>query len=110
MIGRLYGLLEVDSRQPREFNEADTNFLRGHANLLAGAVAPLRLLEEARFREAVLRESEDHYRAAIEHNPQIPWSADPQGNIIRADERWTKLTDLNADEALGGGLDAITLS
>ena len=50
-----YGILEVDSRSPREFAEADITFLRGYANLLAAAVARLRLLEEARSRAAALR-------------------------------------------------------
>ena len=31
-----YGILEVDSRSPREFTDADTTFLRSYANLLAG--------------------------------------------------------------------------
>ena len=34
-----YGILQVDSRQPREFTEHDTNFLRSYANLLAAAVS-----------------------------------------------------------------------
>jgi len=33
-----FGILQVDSRKPREFNESDITFLTGYANLLAGAV------------------------------------------------------------------------
>ncbi len=33
-----FGLLQVDSRVPRAFNEADIQFLTGYANLLASAV------------------------------------------------------------------------
>ena len=38
-----YGILQVDSRQPREFTEHDTNFLRSYANLLAAAVERFRI-------------------------------------------------------------------
>jgi diguanylate cyclase (GGDEF)-like protein/PAS domain S-box-containing protein len=41
---------------------------------------------------ARLRESEEHYRYTVELNPQIPWTADPQGNIIDAGPRWAELT------------------
>jgi diguanylate cyclase (GGDEF)-like protein/PAS domain S-box-containing protein len=40
---------------------------------------------------ARLRESEEHYRYTVELNPQIPWTADPQGNILDAGPRWTEL-------------------
>jgi len=33
-----FGILQVDSRKPREFTEGDIVFLTGYANLLAGAV------------------------------------------------------------------------
>ena len=52
-----FGILQIDSRVPRQFTESDTLFLRSYANLLAGAVDRLRLrlaLEEtvaARTRE-----------------------------------------------------------
>ncbi len=96
-----YGILEVDSRSPREFTEGDIAFLRGYANLLAGAVARLRLLDEARSREVALRDSEDHYRAAVELNPQIPWIADPNGNVRNIDPRWTEVTGLPLDTTAG---------
>jgi signal transduction histidine kinase len=52
-----FGILQIDSRVPRQFTESDILFLRSYANLLAGAVDRLRLrlaLEEtvaARTRE-----------------------------------------------------------
>lgn len=33
-----FGILQVDSRSPRQFGDLDTGFLRGYANLLAAAV------------------------------------------------------------------------
>ena len=38
-----FGILQIDSRVPRQFTESDTLFLRSYANLLAGAVDRLRL-------------------------------------------------------------------
>lgn len=43
-----------------------------------------------------LRESEDHYRHMVELNPQVPWTADPEGN-------WLELTGLSHEAALGNG-------
>ncbi|HWU94623.1 MAG TPA: PAS domain-containing protein, partial [Sphingomonas sp.] len=40
---------------------------------------------------ARLRESEEHYRYTVELNPQIPWTADPEGNILDAGPRWDEL-------------------
>lgn len=37
-----FGILQIDSRVPRQFTESDTLFLRSYANLLAAAVDRLR--------------------------------------------------------------------
>ena len=50
-----FGILQVDSRTPRRFTDADAAFLRSYANLLAAAVDRLRVLGEAREGEARLR-------------------------------------------------------
>ena len=39
-----FGILQVDSRIPRDFTLNDTTFLRGYANLIAAAVDRLRIL------------------------------------------------------------------
>jgi two-component sensor histidine kinase len=39
-----YGILEVDSREPRQFTGTDTDFLRTYANLLADAIERVRVL------------------------------------------------------------------
>ena len=43
-----YGILEVDSREPRRFTGTDTDFLRTYANLLAEAIERVRVLRELR--------------------------------------------------------------
>jgi diguanylate cyclase (GGDEF)-like protein/PAS domain S-box-containing protein len=53
--------------------------------------------------EQALRESEEHYRYSVELNPQIPWIADPQGNILNVSSRWKMLMGTPVEEALGSG-------
>jgi signal transduction histidine kinase/CheY-like chemotaxis protein len=50
-----FGILQVDSREPRQFTESDTAFLRSYANLLAATVDRLRVIGEVRNAEARLR-------------------------------------------------------
>lgn len=53
--------------------------------------------------EQALLESEAHYRSAVELSPEIPWTADPTGWITEAGPRWTELTGMPVDDALGDG-------
>ncbi len=50
-----FGVLQVDSREPRQFTETDVAFLRSYANLLAAAVDRLRVIGDMRDGEARLR-------------------------------------------------------
>lgn len=42
--------------------------------------------------DAALRESEEHYRFAAELNPQVPWTANPDGQFDRVARRWEEWT------------------
>jgi PAS domain S-box-containing protein len=53
--------------------------------------------------EAALRESEDHYRHAVELNPQVPWTCDAAGNITSYATRWLTLTGQAPGDPLGDG-------
>jgi PAS domain S-box-containing protein len=53
--------------------------------------------------EEALAESEDHYRNAVELNPQVPWTAEPDGTILDTTQRWEMLTGLTKEESLGTG-------
>ena len=39
-----------------------------------------------------VRESEDHYRHAVELNPQVTWTALPDGQLNRVSQRWMDWT------------------
>ncbi len=51
-----FGVLQIDSRAPREFTQTDTLFLRSYANLLAAAVDRIRVSNEGREKEERLRQ------------------------------------------------------
>jgi len=53
--------------------------------------------------EKALAESEDHYRHAVELNPQVPWTAGPDGMVLDTNQRWETLTGLTKQESLGKG-------
>ena len=50
-----FGILQVDSREPRDFTQDDVTFLQSYANLLAAAVDRLRALEQMHVRETESR-------------------------------------------------------
>jgi PAS domain S-box-containing protein len=73
-----FGLLQVDSRTPRQFTGDDIAFLRSYANLLATAVDRLRIVQEVRNGEARLR-------FAMEAGMLGNWDIDLfTGNIVRS--------------------------
>lgn len=50
-----FGVLQVDSKRPRDFTQADIDFLRGYANLLGAAIERLRVVDQLR---AAVREKD----------------------------------------------------
>ncbi len=56
--GTPYGVLEVDSRSPGEFNEDDITFLQGAANILGMAI-------ERQRREAALKAALDYHKVLV---------------------------------------------
>ncbi len=72
-----FGILQIDSRTPRQFTEDDVAFLRSYANLLAAAVDRLQVIGEMRTREARLR-------LALENGLLGSWDLDvASGNATR---------------------------
>ena len=61
-----FGILQIDSRTPRQFTDANVTFLRSYANLLAAAVDRLRVIEEA-------RDGRERLRLALEAGKLGSW-------------------------------------
>jgi diguanylate cyclase (GGDEF)-like protein/PAS domain S-box-containing protein len=77
----------------------------GTAVALEGFISDVTEQKQAEQR---LRESEEHYRHTVEHLPQMPWTADPFGNIVSPNLRWAERTGRPIEAALGQGwLDAV---
>lgn len=70
------------------------------------SVTALYLDETERKRaEEALRESEENYRHAAELNPQVAWTAAPDGRLDRVAERWREWTGASGlDDTWGLGL------
>jgi PAS domain S-box-containing protein len=70
------------------------------AQSLNGVVHDVTARKEAEER---LKESEEHFRHTVEFNPQVPWTADAEGNILDFNHNWLELTGLTREAALGNG-------
>ena len=97
-----FGILQIDSREPRAFTDGDTAFLRSYANLVAAAVNRLRVMREAREGEARLRASQERQQAALETGliGFFEWNV-PAGTI-NADRHFAGFHGLDPAAALAG--------
>jgi PAS domain S-box-containing protein len=86
-------LLYVHEPEPREWKKSEAAMARDVAERSWAAV-------ERAQAEQSLRESEDHYRHAVELNPQVTWTALPDGVINRISPRWEEWTGTSG---LAGG-------
>jgi PAS domain S-box-containing protein len=88
----LKALLYVHEPEPRVWERADAAIARDVAERCWAAV------EHARAEQSLV-ESEDHYRHTVELNPQVTWTAHPDGQLNRVANRWTVWTGASG---LGG--------
>jgi len=76
---------------------------RDEAGVLRGFTKMTRdLTERHRAREA-RREQEEEARFIAEANPQVPWTAAPDGAVTGFSDRWLALTGMTREETFGGG-------
>ena len=64
-----FGILQVDSRVPRQFTDSDISFLRSYANVLAAAVDRLRVTRE-------MRVAKERLHLALEAGELGSWEID----------------------------------
>ena len=83
--GELKALLYVHEPKPRSWKKSDAAIARDVAERSWAAV-------ERALAEQSLRESEDHYRHAVELNPQVAWTSLPDGRLNRVARRWFEWT------------------
>ena len=83
--GELKALLYVHEPKPRAWKRSDAAIVRDVAERSWAAVERTRA-------EQSLRESEDHYRHAVELNPQVAWTSLPDGRLNRVAHRWFEWT------------------
>ncbi|MFL5280505.1 MAG: ATP-binding protein [Rhodopila sp.] len=92
-----YGLLQVDSRKPRQFTEDDTKFLRSYANLIAAAVDRLRVVKELETERNHLHESMNRQSAALETGLIGFFEWDVPAGTITADRCFASIYGLDPD-------------
>jgi PAS domain S-box-containing protein len=100
--------LEICYPDPNPLNEKRTHLIsfqpaRDEAEEVIGVSVSVVDITRRKNAEQALAESEDHYRHTVELNPQVPWTADPDGMILDASQRWESLTGLTIQESLGTG-------
>ena len=99
-----YGVLQVDSREPRAFTDADTQFLRGYANLLAAAVERLRILAELRQRAEEKERLLQELQHRVKNNLQTAMML-----VGRAVRRARHPEAVAALRGIGDGIEALRL-
>jgi PAS domain S-box-containing protein len=83
--GELKAMLYLHEPHPRSWKRSDAAMARDVAERTWSAV-------ERAQAEQSLRDSEDHYRHTVEHNPQVTWTALPDGILNRVSRRWHEWT------------------
>ena len=94
---RVEGLREDGTTFPLDLSVAEWRGLDGQ-RLFTGIMRDATERERA---EAALRESERRYRFLAENNPQIVWTARPDGMLDYFNHRWTDVTGLPVEAGLG---------
>jgi PAS domain S-box-containing protein len=96
--GQLRALLFVHETQVRRWKRSEAAMARDVAERSWAAV-------ERAVAEQSLRASEDHYRHAVELNPQVSWTSLPDGQLNRVSKRWSDWTGTpGTGESWAGGL------
>lgn len=60
-------------------------------------------VHDSKLAQEALRESEENYRYTVELSPQIPWSADAEGQVMKISPRWEQIVGMTREDSLGLG-------
>ncbi|RYF06510.1 MAG: GAF domain-containing protein, partial [Deltaproteobacteria bacterium] len=99
-----YGVLQVDSREPRAFTHDDMQFLRDYANLLAAAVERLRIVAELRERADEKARLLQELQHRVKNNLQTVMTL-----VGRAMRRAKNPEVVSALRGVGDGIEALRL-
>ncbi len=97
-----FGILQVDSRKPRNFTEEDTTFLSTYANLISAAVERFQVTGELRDREARLRESESRFRRLAEIETVGVIFFDFEGKITDGNSAFLRMSGFTREDLEAG--------
>jgi two-component sensor histidine kinase/putative methionine-R-sulfoxide reductase with GAF domain len=100
-----FGILQVDSREPRQFTEEDITFLRGYANLVAAAVERLRVFGDLHDSNQELeRRVAERTRALTAANRKLRAEAEERERAEEALRQAQKMEALVEHLPVGAGL------
>jgi PAS domain S-box-containing protein len=88
---RPWGVLQVDAREARAFDQADTEFLKTYAMILGPVIDRFLEATERREAEAALRETEELRRIALEGGGMGAWRWDTRERSVRSDPAFQAL-------------------
>ncbi len=97
-----FGILQIDSREPRPFDEDDTAFLQSYANLIAAAVDRLRVIGGMRDAEARLRASVDRQQSALATGLLGFFEWDVPAGTVTADRHFAGFYGLDPEAVAAG--------
>ncbi len=83
--------------------EVNLSFVRDETGEIHSVVTVAQDITRRRRAEQALRESREHHRHSVELNPQIQWTARPDGSIDEVGPLWTSLTGGTIEQARGDG-------
>jgi PAS domain S-box-containing protein len=107
---RAIGVISIESEEPNAFSEADERLAATLANQASIAFQNARLyqavqheLTERKRMDEALRRSEKKYQTLAEISPVGIFQTDAQGTTTYVNPRWSQISGLSGEEALGDG-------
>ena len=83
--------------------ETTFSFVRDDSGAIQSTVTVAQDITRRRRAEQALSESREHHRHSIELNPQLQWTAHPDGSIEEVSPLWRSMTGASPEDALGDG-------